>query len=392
MWKRYIARQKEEFTRTPYPKEYNADIIVVIPCFNEPGIRHVLQNLSVCKRPDANVLVGVVINSGIHSDEASISQNRVTYDAVKLFANQFTEPGFSFFPLLFEGLPRKHAGVGLARKIGMDLAVNHFHENENHQGVIVSLDADCLVSPNFFESIHEAFQQDSKLHATIHHVSHRPEGADPLLEKSIRQYEAYLRYFRYMLKKIGFPYYYQTIGSAFAVTAEAYVKVGGMGRQQGGEDFYFLHKVFEAGKVRELDEVGVYPLARYSDRVPFGTGPALQKMMLHPEEPLEVYSRRSFNELGRLFALVDSFYELDRDAVSHSVAALHPALVRYLEEIDFDGIMSDCKSNSARLTTFRKRFFHHFNAFRIIKYLNGVHPDPFAHEDISLIAQKDNVI
>ena len=297
-WESYIKRQKEEYTRVPYPNEADATIIVVIPCLNEPGLLETLHDLFACTRPGVNVLIAIVINSGVQTDEASVLQNRATYSEVKDFARQYNQAGFTFFPLLFEELPRKHAGVGLARKIGMDLAVNHFLENKSTGGVIVSLDADCLVSPNFLVSIHHAFLEDSRLSATIHHVKHRVEKGDSILKKSIRQYEEYLRYFRFMLKEIDFPYYYQTIGSAFAVTADTYVKVGGMGRQQGGEDFYFLQKVFEFGKVKEMTDVVVYPLARYSDRVPFGTGPALQKMMLHPEGPLEVYSKRSFWSWG----------------------------------------------------------------------------------------------
>src|SRR5690554_1017888 len=382
-WESYIKRQKEEFTRIPYPKEANAATIVVIPCLNEPGLLETLHDLFACTRPGVNVLIAIVINSGVQTDEASVLQNRATYSEVKDFSRQYNQTGFTFFPLLFEELPRKHAGVGLARKIGMDLAVNHFLENKSTGGVIVSLDADCLVSPDFLISIHHAFLEDSRLNATIHHVKHRVEKKDPILEKSIRQYEAYLRYYRYMLKKIDFPYYYQTIGSAFAVTADTYVKVGGMGRQQGGEDFYFLQKVFEFGKVKELAEAKVYPLARYSDRVPFGTGPALERMMHHPEEPLKVYSRRSFLELGRLFSRVDSFYRQPNDVMARYITDLHPELLAYLEEIGFEDILLDCNSNSARLDTFRKRFFHHFNAFRIIKYLNRVHPDPFPLEEVS---------
>lgn len=382
-WKSYISRQKEEYTRTRYPQAFDAEMVVVIPCYNEHGLLETLQNIRISHRPQANLLVVIIINSGVHSSESSVYQNRSTYDEVKAFANEYNESDLCFFPLLFEGFPRKHAGVGLARKIGMDLAVDHFLNNGTDKGIIVSLDADCLISPAFFTTIYDAFQLDGHLCTTIHAVSHRVEADDFVLARSIRQYETYLAYFRGMLKQVGFPYYYQTIGSAFAVAADAYVKVGGMGRQQGGEDFYFLQKVFELGKVVELAEAKVYPLARYSDRVPFGTGPALERMMHHPEEPLKVYSRRSFLELGRLFSRVDSFYRQPNDAMARYITDLHPELLAYLEEIGFEDILLDCNSNSARLGTFRKRFFHHFNAFRIIKYLNRVHPDPFPLEEVS---------
>lgn len=384
-WESYIDRQKEEYTRFRYPKELDAGIVVVIPCYNEPGLQATLHGLRACKPPAVNVLVAVIINSGVLSNNEAVNRNRITYEEVNRFATRYNESNFSFLPVLFEGLPRKHAGVGLARKIGMDLAVEHFWRNKTERGIIISLDADCLVSPNFLTSIYEAFQQDPRLGVTIHKVYHRVDEPGSKLEKQVRQYEAYLDYYRGMLKKIGFPYYYQTIGSAFAVLADPYVKVGGMGRQQGGEDFYFLHKVFEHGKAKELDDVVVYPLARYSDRVPFGTGPALQKMTGGSENTLEVYSRRSFLELKCLFDLVDAFFKQGREGVTARLHGLHPALSSYLKEIDFIGMVDDCNGNSTRLDTFRKRFFHHFNAFRIIKYLNRVHPNPFPREPISTV-------
>ncbi len=382
-WRSYIARQNKDYTRVPYPKDLNAGMIVVIPCYNEPDLQETLHCLSMCQRPPVNVLIAIVINSGVNSSDASILQNRVTHEEVKSFADRHAEPGFSFIPRLFEGLPRKHAGVGLARKIGMDLSIDHFLKNETPRGVIVSLDADCLISPDYLIEIYNAFLQEPRLATTIHTVRHRVNEPDEGLERSIRQYEAYLGYFRRMLKEIGFPYYHQTIGSAFAVSADAYVKVGGMGRQQGGEDFYFLHKVFELGSVKELDNAEVYPLARYSDRVPFGTGPALQRIMDQPEGILNTYSKGSFRELKRLFDRVDSFYKTDKEEVTFQIENLHPALLEYLKEIDFRRMIEDCNGNSARLDTFRKRFFHHFNAFRIVKYLNFVHPHPFPFEIIS---------
>ena len=61
--------------------------------------------------------------------------------------------------------------------------------------------------------------------------------------KAVWLYELHLRYYKQALQFTGFPYYYHTIGSAFAVNAEVYCKQGGMNRQKAGEDFYFLQKI-----------------------------------------------------------------------------------------------------------------------------------------------------
>lgn len=379
-WQLYIDKQKAACNSVALTPTLDASMVVVIPCYNEPGLFATLWNLQACMRPKANILVIVVFNSGEHSEEKAVVQNRLSYQQALLYAEKQKEPGFYFLPLLFEGLPRKHAGVGLARKIGMDLAVAHFLRHKMAKGVIISLDADCTVSENFLVSIHKAFSDDERLNATVHNFYHRVEKNDSLLENAVRQYENYIRYFREMLQLTGFPYYYHTIGSAFAVTADAYVRVGGMGRQQGGEDFYFLQKIFALGNIKELNDTFVYPMARFSDRIPFGTGPALRKILAEPDGIMSVYSRRSFHELKRLFEMKDSFFKMEDAAVFSMIQDLDPSLVKFLQETRFQQDIADCNSNSASLVTFQKRFFHHFNAFRIIKYLNFVHPDPFPFE------------
>lgn len=354
-----------------------ADMVVVIPCYDEKDLLLTLQNLRECAAPKAKVLVAVIINSGVRSGEDVVEQNRKTYGEVMEFAAENNTETLQFFPLIFEKLPRKHAGVGLARKIGMDLAVEHFLRTQNPEGIIVSLDADCTVSPNFFTDIPAAYRQNEKLCCTVQNFHHRVENNDAQLENAIRQYEQYIRYFSQMLQYIEFPHYYHTIGSAFSVSADAYVRVGGMGRQQGGEDFYFLQKVFALGKTKSLDHVFVYPMARFSDRIPFGTGPALQKIIDEPNGKMRAYSWESFVALKALFDLRHSFFKQEKELVTQKIELLHPAMVQFAEETDVLAEIDDCNRNSATLKAFEKRFFHHFNAFKIIKFLNFAHQNHF---------------
>lgn len=381
-WQKYIGKQNADFLQTPFPADYRADMVVVIPCYNEPDVAQTLESLCKCTLPDEKVLVAVIVNSSVRSSNEAVLQNRKTYDEIVRFAAENNTGVLRFFPLIFENLPRKHAGVGLARKIGMDAAVAYFLQNENEGGVIVSLDADCTVSANYLTDICHAFRTDGKCNATVHNFRHRVEKNNPEIEHAIRQYENYIRYFRNALRDTGFPYYYHTIGSAFAVRADAYVRVGGMGRQQGGEDFYFLQKVFALGGTKELSEVIVHPMARFSDRVPFGTGPALQKILDEPDGRMKVYSPQSFGELKRFFELKERFFKQDRAWVEAQMQTRHPAVARFVADTDFVSQIEDCNQNAATVEAFRKRFFHHFNAFKIIKFLNFSHPEYFAFENL----------
>ena len=378
-----MQKHRGKYINTKFPENAKADIILVIPCFNEQELIHTLQSIKSSKRPKGKLLVAVIINSGLDVNRNVLIQNRLTFTEVERFAVFNNEANLIYFPLLCEDLPFKHAGVGLARKIGMDLSVDHFYSNSK-KGIIISLDADCEISESFFVSIENEFGKNEKLNCTIQNFHHRVEDDNKDIENAIRQYEMYLRYFSNMLKYIGFPYYYHTIGSAFAVSADAYVKVGGMGRQQGGEDFYFLQKIFQLGQIKELQETYVYPMARFSDRVPFGTGPALQKILDEPDRRIKIYSKHSFFLLKSLFDIKDIFFKMDENEIIPLLSELHPALQNFLEENNFINSLNDCNNNCSNLNSYQKRFFHHFNSFKIIKYLNYVHTSIFSYENIEV--------
>lgn len=390
-WRLYLYRQKPEYLQVNYPLDLAADMVVVIPCYNEKELLLTLQNLCACSTSKAKTLVAVIINSSVLTNEKVVLQNRKTYDEVIGFAAENNSDTLRFFPLIFENLPRKHAGVGLARKIGMDLAVEYFLNIQNPEGIIISLDADCTVSPNFLTGIFAAYRQIDKLCCTVQNFHHRVENNDPQLENAIRQYEQYIRYFSQMLRFVEFPYYFHTIGSAFSVAADAYVRVGGMGRQQGGEDFYFLQKVFALRKTKLLNDVFVYPMARYSDRIPFGTGPALQKIINEPDGQMKTYSFESFLELKEFFNLRQSFFKQNAELIRQKIVQLHPAIIEFSEQTAVLSEIEDSNQNSATLLAFEKRFFHHFNAFKIIKYLNFTHPKFFPYGSLSRQIEKSNL-
>lgn len=387
-WQSYLERQKSEYLQTKYPQDLAADTVVVIPCYDEKELRLTLQDLYPCATPKTKTLVAVIINSSVRSGREVVLQNRRTYEEVIEFAAENNTDTLRFFPLIFENLPRKHAGVGLARKIGMDLAVEHFLLTQNPEGIIISLDADCTVSPNFLTGISAAYRQTDKLCCTVQNFRHRVENNDPQLENAIRQYEQYIRYFSQMLRFVGFPYYLHTIGSAFSVAADAYVRVGGMGRQQGGEDFYFLQKVFALGRAEKLDNVFVYPMARHSDRIPFGTGPALQKITDEPDGQMKTYHFDSFLVLKEFFDLRQSFFKQDAEFIKQKISRLHPAIIEFSEKSDVLSGIEDSNQNSATYPAFEKRFFHHFNAFKIIKYLNSTHQKFFQYDNLSRQIEK----
>ena len=385
-WKEHIQRH-QAYNNYPLPAEFNYDMVVVIPCFAEPDLLTTLKSLMQCEPTQQPVGVLVVVNSSELTDEAIVEKNRITYNEVFAFAEKYNQPQLSFHALLCEDMPRKHAGVGLARKIGMEWAVRGFLQSNNSDGVIISLDADCTVSENYLQLIEHQFTTYSP-NCCVLNFKHRTMGDSPALQSAIDQYEEYIWYFRNALKAIDFPFYYHTIGSAFAVLADAYVRVGGIGRQQAGEDFYFLQKVFFLERTTELMKAFVYPQARFSDRIPFGTGPALEKILATNDGLLRVYSVEAFEALKEFFFLRIKFYRQSEQVVSNLIEGLHASVEQFIKENNLLAAITDCNENSATAGTFEKRFFHHFDAFTIIKYLNFAHSSYFELTPIYIAKSK----
>jgi hypothetical protein len=363
-------------------------MIVVIPCYRETEALKTLESLYRCGRGNFQTEIIVVVNSYKIDSAETVELNRRSFNEIFGFAKKCNTENFFITPMLVENVAGHQTGAGIPRKIGMDEAVKHF--GGDPKGIIVSLDADCTVEPNYLVEIEKNFRDFRLNSATIafhHPVEHLP--AENPLRIATENYEAYMRDFRAALEYCGYPYPYFTIGSAFAVTAETYRKVGGMGRQQAGEDFYFLQKVFPLGRTKYIDTTCVYPEARVSDRVPFGTGPALKRALETGVLTQRKYNREAFEALKMLFDRVGEL-KVDRgvarnapaptdnitlitDSITRNDTVSGVALQKFLEEDGFSAKIAEINRYTVSLPAFRKRFFDYFNAFKIIKFLNFAH-------------------
>ncbi|MDX9908548.1 MAG: hypothetical protein RBS23_03730, partial [Mariniphaga sp.] len=173
-----------------------------------------------------------------------------------------------------------------------------------------------------------------------------------------------------------------TVGSAFAVTAEAYVKRGGMNRRKAGEDFYFLQNLVHVGAVGEISSTAVHPSARLSDRVPFGTGPVLKKWMSGEEDLTKTYNFQAFADLKSFFDTKDELFKIPENEYRKYLKQIPEPVREFLIEDNFWIEINDLNINCARLATFQKRFFQKFNAFKILKFLNFSHDLFYSKADL----------
>ncbi|MGK0172928.1 MAG: hypothetical protein ACI9W2_004672, partial [Gammaproteobacteria bacterium] len=284
--RRYLERHTATLARIAVPPAPDIGVIVVVPARAEGDIRLLLSSLASCHPIAVGIEVIVVVNASEDDGEVERVANRHTCESVRQWRTDVAAVGlkskghscaFSVHLVCEEQLPRELAGVGMARKIGLDEAVNRLLQAGVDDGVLLNLDADCTVSERYFAGVVEAF---SGPHVNVAHLYFEHElPGDPSLRNAMIDYELYLRAHVAALRLIGAPLRCHTVGSCIAVRASVYVALGGMNRRQAGEDFYFLNKVAQRLEIAELSGITVYPSARLSQRTPFGTGQALQRAL-----------------------------------------------------------------------------------------------------------------
>ena len=349
---------------------------LVIPAYNEPSVLPSLQAIKNCQVPEGGVEVVVVFNDSAEDDEQVKERNASTFAEARQWAALNSTDRLRFYPLYFSGLPPRHAGVGLARKIGMDEACRRLCRAGTGDGIVVGFDADSLCENNYLVELERHFRRYPEISGCSIYFEHPLEGNEypPEVYRAIVQYELHLRYYINAQRFAGFPAF-QTIGSSMAVRSKHYMLQGGMNRRKAGEDFYFLCKFIQLGNFTELNTTAVRPSPRISDRVPFGTGKAIKDLVAGGEPEYRTYSPDSFIALSSLPVVIPGCYRADRDTLASLLYSVPEGLRQFLEKIEFVNKMLEINQNTTTQQAFRKRVFHWFNAFQVMKYLHYVRQD-----------------
>lgn len=368
----YLKKQEKK-ALISIPPEKDLGMTVVIPCLAEADILKTLDSLSQCDRPLHNAEVIVLIN---HSESAPLKIkkfNEQTKNEVESWISANPVPQISFFAPGPVELQKKWAGAGLARKTGMDEALLRFNILNRPEGIIISLDADTLVEKNYLTEIERHFLVHPGHVGALIPFTHQKTGLPEYHLTGISLYEKYMEYFGGAVKYTGYPWPVIVLGSAFAVRAGAYVRRGGMTRRQAGEDFYFMQNLTHIGKVDEISATRVYPSARVSDRVPFGTGKSMQKWMNQEEDLSLTYDFQAFEDLRLLFSQKEKLFRISEQYLNMFISSLPVPLFMFLSGSGFTDELKTLNQNCSSADSFSIRFFHLFNAFRIIKFLNYSH-------------------
>lgn len=203
--------------------------------------------------------------------------------------------------------PKAH-GIGFARKYLMD----HISKMAHPSDIIISMDADTLFNKGYFTSVAENLRLNPAASAVsvpyYHRLSYQNE-----LDRAMLRYEIYMRAYAINMWRIKSPYCFTALGSAIALPVWAYRASGGMTPKLSGEDFYFLQKIVKTGRLLHWNGEIVYPATRLSDRVFFGTGPALIKGIDGDWSSYPVYSQRLYDLVAETYKLFSKLYHEDVD-------------------------------------------------------------------------------
>lgn len=371
-WRKYAQRFRVFPANLDSPTQVPG-MVVCIPVYAEPNLLATLESLAQCDMPDEQVEVILLFNKSDRMSSDEIRVHDQAWQEAQDWIMQRHEGTLRYLPIYIDQLPDPRGGVGWARKLALDEAAVRLPQD----GVLLCLDSDCTVSQGYLKAVLGFFQKHPSCGAASLHFEHKFDDLDVAARAAIVQYELHLRYLVEVNRWSGHPYAGHTVGSAMAVRRSDYLSHGGMNTRQAGEDFYFLQKFIETGAWKMIPDAVVYPSARVSHRVPFGTGRAMTKLM-ETGQPWLTTDTIVFEQIIPLFQQLDQIFKCMK-GVQESTGIplypslnLHPNVVDFLEIISFLEKCREIATHTSSLDAFRKRFFRFFNAFMMIRYSHAL--------------------
>ncbi len=254
-----------------------------------------------------------------------------------------------------KGWVGKMHGVGMARKVLMDTIA----KNANDRDIILSLDSDTGFESGYFQSVVNVFRSHPKAVALSNPYYHTLTGEE-ILDRAMLRYEIYMRHYALNLWRIRSPYSFTALGSAIAVPVNSYKRIGGITPKKSGEDFYFLQKLSKLGHIANHNTHKVFPATRYSDRVFFGTGPAIIKGSHGDWTSYPIYDYKLFDQVEETYKAFPLLY--DQKVAAHFIKHLNG---QFGEEDIFEPL----RKNFSTREQFVKACNHKIDGLRILQYL-----------------------
>ncbi|MBQ61849.1 MAG: hypothetical protein CMQ19_07215 [Gammaproteobacteria bacterium] len=358
---KYLQKYAEpEVNALPSLPHY--DHCLVIPAFDETF----KQLERTWHRLQENYLVILVVNSPLKEHAATL---RLRQDIASLASSSDPVERCSYIPgnpdiLLVDRCtvgntipPRQ--GVGLARKVGADIALRLISEGRVASPRISCTDADAILPENYF-----APALTSADAALVFPFVHQPE---PGLQLPTLLYDLSIVYYACGLRWSGSTYAYTSLGSTMAISASHYAKVRGFPRRDAAEDFYLLNKLAKTGSIQSLPVQPVHLAGRLSDRVPFGTGAGIGKIsgMKNPLDDFHFYHPDTFRLLKELLAALSSTW-----TEPQALAGSSKEIQTYCEQSGLGELIAQQREKQTKKKVFEKFLHDWFDGFRTVKFVH----------------------
>jgi hypothetical protein len=372
----YLNRRVSDIWQIENDHKKSFQKIIVVPSIAESDILpKLIKSLEKNDKLELhNTLLLMVVNNSISSSEEVKKDNQRTLAYLR---NINSKLNISFIDACSSGkeMDDKNGGVGLARKIGMDLALTKFDYNSMNKKIIICTDADCTVDINYLSKISQEFDKNN-YEATVVNFAHDISGDDEET-KAIICYEIFLRFYVLGLSFAKSDYAFHTIGSTMICTPEAYVKVEGMNKRKAAEDFYFLEKLAKIYPVGEIKTTSVHPSKRGSWRVPFGTGRSVDRYLSSTRDEYLLYDPKSFIVLKTWLEVFNDTLISDQSALMKISKNINPTLANFLMQQDFENFINKVLLKNNTPTEIEKQKHFWFDAFRTLKLIHYLRDETY---------------
>jgi hypothetical protein len=96
----------------------------------------------------------------------------------------------------------------------------------------------------------------------------------------------------------------------------------------------------------------------------------------------QTYNFQSFIDLKLFFDEIDNLFRIEKAGFSKIVKNLPEPVRQFIEADNFWTEIEDLNQNCSTLESFKTRFFHKFNAFKILKFMNFGHDGFYEKADL----------
>jgi hypothetical protein len=271
-------------------------------------------------------------------------------------------------------------GVGLARKLGGDLAAALWARDQLESPLIACSDADVTLPARYFHELTAPVPENerSPSAAWLWPYRHEP-GGDAAIDAATVLYEISLRYYVLGLASANSCYAYQSVGSTLCVSAPAYLSVRGVPKREAAEDFHLLDKLAKVAPLRRPRVSPIAIRARASERVPFGTGRRSREIAeeLASGREFLLYSPEIFRALSAVLKGLDDFARtaevvaLTR-AIELTVPELAPSILQVLTGLGAFAALASASTQAKAGAVLRRRAHTWFDSLRTLRFVHGL--------------------